>query len=91
MATSEDARTLKRLADVDSAAPLTGQVMLAEVDGKCLAAMSLDTGSMTANPFKRTAAIVAHLHMQREQVIRRDEEPAPARSLLHRLVPVPMR
>jgi hypothetical protein len=91
MATSEDASTLKWLADIDSAVPLTGQVMLAELEGKALAAISLDTGSVTANPFKRTAAIVSHLRMRRYQVMRQGGDVAPARSLLHRLVPAAMR
>ena len=86
MAAPEDAPTLKRLAELDSAAPLTGQVMLAELAGDCVAAISLYTGSVTANPFKPTAAIVSHLHMRRYQIMRQGGDVAPAKSLLQRLV-----
>jgi hypothetical protein len=86
IASPEDAPTLKWLADIDSAAPLKGRVMLAELDGSALAAISLDTGSVTANPFKRTAAIVSHLRMRRYQVMRQGGDVAPAASLLRRLV-----
>jgi hypothetical protein len=91
MAAPEDAPTLRRLAEVDSAARLSGQVMLAELDGVCLAAISLETGSVNANPFRRTAAIVSHLRMRRYQIMRQGGDVAPARSVLHRLVLMPMR
>ena len=91
MATPEDAPTLRRLAEVDSTVPLRGTVMLAEVDGSCLAAISLESGEVNANPFQRTAAIVSHLRMRRYQVMRQGGDVAPARSLLRRLAPMPTR
>ncbi len=91
MAAPEDAPTLKRLAEIDSDVPLTGQVMLAELDGNCLAAISLGSGSVRANPFERTAAIVSHLRMRRYQIMRQGGDVAPAKSLLRRLVLTPTR
>ena len=91
MARPDDAAPLRRLAEVDSTVPLRGNVLLAELDGMCLAAISLETGEVNANPFKRTAAIVSHLRMRRYQVVGRGGDVAPARSLLRRLAPIPTR
>jgi hypothetical protein len=91
MTTPEDAPALRRLAELDSTVPPRGTVMLAELDGTCLAAISLESGAVTANPFRPTAAIVSHLRMRRYQVMRQGGDVAPARSLLRRLVPVPTR
>jgi hypothetical protein len=65
--------------------------MVAELDGVCLAAISLESGKVNANPFEPTAAIVSHLRMRRSQVTRQAGDVAPARSLLRRLVPIPSR
>ena len=91
MAHSDDTPALGRLAEIDSTVPLPGHVMLAELDGNCLAAISLETGEVNANPFKRTAAIVSHLRMRRYQIMRQGGDVAPARSLLRRLALMPTR
>ena len=91
IAQTEDAPALRRLAELDSSVPHRGKVMLAELDGTCLAAISLDSGEVTANPFERTAAIVSHLRMRRYQIMRQGGDVAPARSLLRRLAPLPTR
>ncbi len=91
MAQTDDTPALRRLAEVDSTVPLHGNVMLAELDGNCLAAISLETGEVNANPFKRTAAIVSHLRMRRYQIMRQGGDVAPARSLLRRLTLTPTR
>jgi hypothetical protein len=91
MARTDDAPALQRLAELDSTTPLTGSVLLAELDGVSLAAISLDNGRVTANPFKHTAAIVSHLRMRRYQVMRQGGDVAPARSVLRRLMPIPTR
>ena len=56
---ADDAVALRRLADLDSAperpaAPL----LVAEVDGELAVALSLHDGSVIADPFRPTAAIV---------------------------------
>ena len=57
-ARSVDADALTVLAALDSAAPLTGEVLLAVAGGEVAAAMSLDTGAVVADPFEPTAHLV---------------------------------
>lgn len=61
-ATTGDAAALSRLAQLDSADVPQGDVLLAVVDGVPLAAMSLDTGDVVADPFVRTLDLVRMLH-----------------------------
>ena len=61
-ATQADAATLERLAILDEKEPLTGSVLLAEVNGVARAALALDGGGVVADPFFRTAALVTLLH-----------------------------
>ncbi len=63
-----DAPALHRLAALDSALPLGGEVLIAEVDGDARAALSLADGRTIADPFARTAALVDLLAMRREQM-----------------------
>jgi hypothetical protein len=60
-ATSADAAALERLAALDSARPLTGEVMLASAGGDVRAALSLQTGRAVADPFYPSAELVALL------------------------------
>jgi hypothetical protein len=53
-----DAADLRRLAALDSARPLTGEILIAVSGGDVAAAMSLDTGAVIANPFEPTAHLV---------------------------------
>ena len=53
-----DAADLRRLAALDSARPLTGDVLLAVSGGDVAAAISLDTGAVIADPFQPTAHLV---------------------------------
>ena len=48
--TAADAASLERLAALDSARPLTGEVMLAHAGGDVRAALSLETGRVVADP-----------------------------------------
>jgi hypothetical protein len=57
-ARAADAFDLRVLAALDSAAPLTGDVVLAESEGEVAAAMSRDTGAVVANPFVPTSHLV---------------------------------
>ncbi|MEY2514924.1 MAG: hypothetical protein QOJ89_2282 [bacterium] len=61
-ATHSDADTLERLAILDEREPLAGPVLLAEVNGVARAALDLSDGSVIADPFFRTAALVSLLH-----------------------------
>jgi hypothetical protein len=53
-----DADSLRDLAALDSARPLTGDVLLAVVGGEPAAAISLDTGAVIADPFQPTTHLV---------------------------------
>ena len=60
-ATEDDAATLRRLAELDSSAPLTGRVLIGEIAGSPAAALSLDDDRVIADPFRRTDHLVACL------------------------------
>jgi hypothetical protein len=57
-ATAVDSDALERLAALDSARPLTGEVMLAHAGGDVRAALSLETGRVVADPFYPSAELV---------------------------------
>jgi len=57
-ATSADAADLERLAGLDSARPLAGDVMLAHADGRLRAAISLESGRSVADPFYPSLELV---------------------------------
>jgi hypothetical protein len=58
IATDADAAVLRDLALLDSARPLRGPVVVAEVDGTPVAARSLADRRAVANPFVHTAGIL---------------------------------
>ena len=62
-ATSTDFPALERLAALDSHRIPSGELFVGEVDGRLLAAMSIDTGSVIADPFEHTASIVELLQV----------------------------
>jgi hypothetical protein len=62
-ASEADARLLSDLALLDDRAPLGGPALIAEVDGIPRAALDLDDGSVAADPFVRTAELVALLRL----------------------------
>ncbi len=61
-ATERDAVALGRLAELDSAPPLVGDVLLAEESGVVVAATSIADGRMIADPFRLTGPARAALH-----------------------------
>ena len=63
-ATLADAHALERLAGLDSQLPLAGDVLLAERDGRLLAATSLVSGRMVADPFQPTRDVVEVLALR---------------------------
>lgn len=75
MANDEDQFTLRRLATLDGQRVLTGQVLLAEVCGRTLAAYSLDEERAVADPFHRTANLTDLLRVRAE--LMRAPGPAP--------------
>ena len=57
-ANAADFPALERLAALDSRRIPTGELFVAEAEGRLLAATSLDTGAIVADPFEHTATIV---------------------------------
>jgi hypothetical protein len=57
-ATSADTGDLARLAALDSASPLTGDVLVVAAGGELRAALSLDSGRAVADPFWPSAELV---------------------------------
>jgi hypothetical protein len=57
-ATSADTPGLERLAALDSARPLTGEVLVAAAGGELRAALSLQTGRAVADPFWPSGELV---------------------------------
>jgi hypothetical protein len=88
---ADDAGTLRRLAELDSAPALTGRVLLAELDRVPVAAVSLETGAATADPFQHSLEAVRMLRLRRYQILRQGGDVAPSRSVLRRLAPKPAR
>ncbi len=60
-AAAVDSADLERLAALDSARPLTGEVMLAYAGGEVRAALSLETGRAVADPFYPSGELVTLL------------------------------
>lgn len=80
VAHDDDAPVVRRLAALDDAPPLQGQVLLALVDDVAVAAASLSDGRVVANPFLPTAETVTLLSLRASQMVER-----PARRRLPRL------
>ena len=64
LATDDDAAALRRLAALDNARPLTGPVLIGEIDGVPAAARSLETGRAIADPFLPTARLSTYLRVR---------------------------
>jgi len=79
---SDEGEVVTRLAALDDARALDGQVLLAVADGEPIAALSLDDGRVVANPFVRTADAVALLRL-REQHLRGAAPRHGWRAILH--------
>jgi hypothetical protein len=56
------------LAGLDSARPLSGAVLLAEADGRPVAAVAVADGRAVADPFQPSAAAVAVLRVRAAQL-----------------------
>ncbi|HJS93723.1 MAG TPA: hypothetical protein VJ741_05625 [Solirubrobacteraceae bacterium] len=71
VADDDDAPVVRRLAALDDAPSLRGEVLLALVDGEAVAATSLGDGRVVANPFLRTADTVRLLSLRASQMTER--------------------
>jgi hypothetical protein len=63
-ARTEDTVALAKLAELDSARPLAGPALVAERDGRLLAALALTGGRVVADPFMPTADLVGLLELR---------------------------
>lgn len=70
LATQADAVALDRLARLDSARPLAGEVLVAEVGHQLRAALALGDRRAVADPFRLTGDLVALLHGRADQLER---------------------
>ena len=68
MSRPADSGPITRVARLDSQWPPGEPLLVAEVDDEIVAALSLGSGVVVANPFKRTADVVALLHLRAEQL-----------------------
>jgi hypothetical protein len=68
LAGPDEAQVVHRLASLDDAPPLTGQVLLALVDGEAVAALSLSDERVVANPFLPTEAAVGLLRLRAQHL-----------------------
>jgi hypothetical protein len=73
-ATASDEAGLTLLAALDSSRVPSGELLVAELDGRLVAALSVDTGAAIADPFEHTAAIVDSMRAQ----ARESRAPRPA-------------
>jgi hypothetical protein len=64
----EEAPAVRRLAELDSVAPLTGEILVALRGGEPVAALSLTDGRSAADPFRPTADALAILRAWAAQV-----------------------
>jgi hypothetical protein len=64
----DDAAAIARLAALDSRPIPSGPLLLAEIDGEPWAALSLQTGSAIADPFRPTSALLDLLRRRQAQL-----------------------
>jgi hypothetical protein len=59
-----DGEALARLASLDSQSPLEGSILIGELHGEPVAALSLADGRAIADPFRPTAHVVATMRVR---------------------------
>jgi hypothetical protein len=64
LATEADAPDLTRLAALDSQPPLKGSILIGELHGEPVAALSLADGRAVADPFRPTAHVIATMRVR---------------------------
>jgi hypothetical protein len=73
-ATRADLPAVASLAELDSARVPRGRVLLAELRGSVVAAISLESGELFADPFVSTADVVKDLRAKAAEVLADDPE-----------------
>jgi hypothetical protein len=67
-ARGSDGSDLDRLAALDSAHVPAGDLLVAETDGRLIAAIDPDSGAVIADPFRPTADVVALLELRAQRL-----------------------
>lgn len=80
-ATEDDRELLGRIASLDSSAPIDGPALIGEIDGIAVAVLSLSDGRVVADPFRRTADLVALMRVQARSTGVADRRAWPASGL----------
>ena len=75
-ATPSDEAVLERIAALDGQRPLSGAVLIGEIDGKPAAAVSIDDGRVVADPFQLTVQLVSVITMRRRALLSYAESPS---------------
>ncbi len=70
-----DEAALRRLAALDSARPLKGRAIVAEIEGRPVAAIGLSDARVVADPFERTAEAVEVLRVRAARLTPADDRP----------------
>ena len=86
--TASDWAAVNRLAELESTGAPSGPMLGAEVEGTLLAAISVETGGILADPFIRTAEIRDLLELRVAQ-LRKREVPTHGRLLRRRSASAP--
>jgi hypothetical protein len=73
-ATAGDHAQVRTLASLDSRRMSDGPYLVAEIADEMIAAMSLSSGEVVADPFRRTRDAVALLRLRAEQIAQRERE-----------------
>ena len=68
LATESDTEALKDLAAIDHQDPLEGSILIGELHGEPVAALSLADGRVAADPFRRTRDAVELLRMRAQRL-----------------------
>jgi len=63
-----DDMILRRLAALDSTRPIRGRALVAEVEGRPVAAIGISDGRVVADPFEHTAEVVELLKVRAERM-----------------------
>jgi hypothetical protein len=79
LAADSDLPAITRLAELDSARPPSGRVLIAELRGNVVAAVSLESGALFADPFVSTADIVKVLRAKAVAMEVADDAETPRR------------
>jgi hypothetical protein len=82
LANDADAETLRRLAELDSQAPLEGPILIGELQGEPVAALSMADDRVVADPFRPTAHLVATMRVRAQGLKAVQEMPSLRERLL---------